>query len=244
MLGWIRVRFQPQTEGGAAIPDLSLLLQASQLGKLLAQTGWVARVVLFILLFFSVFSWAIIFQKYLLFSRIERQTSKFLQLFRSTKGLPEPQAVTMAAEGSPLVSIYVAGYTELQSQVNPHGGLKSLNAIAARMQNASTSEMRMIERWMPWLATTASTAPFIGLFGTVWGVMDAFGQLGEGTASTIRLVAPGMAEALIATAAGLFAAIPALIAYNHFLHHLRELGGRMDSFTAEFVAQIEKQYSK
>lgn len=228
------------------IPDLSLLLQVSQIGKLLAQTGLVARVVLLILLFFSVFSWAIIFHKMLLFSKIERQTSKFLQLFRTAKGLPEPAAVTMAAEGSPLVAIYVSGVTELHSQIgggNPHGRLKSLNAIAARMQNASSAEMRNIERLLPWLATTASVSPFIGLFGTVWGVMAAFAELGAGPASTIQVVAPGMAEALIATAAGLFAAIPALVAYNHFLHHLKELGGRMDNFTSEFVAQVEKQYS-
>ena len=221
------------------------MLAATQLGKLLAQTGWVARIVLLILLGFSLYSWALIFQKLSMFSRLERQTSKFLHYMRSAKGLPEPSAVRTAAEGSPMVPIYMAGYQELQSQLNssnPHGGkVWSLNAIATRMQNAASSEVRAMERYLPWLATTASVTPFIGLFGTVWGVMDAFAGLGQGGASTIRAVAPGMAESLIATAAGLFCAIPAVIAYNHFVHHVREMASRMDGFTVEFVSQIEKQ---
>lgn len=216
-------------------------------GKLLAQTGWVARIVLLILLGFSVFSWALIFQKYRMFTRLERQTAKFLHYLRTAKGLPEPSAVKAAAEGSPLVAVYAAGYQELQSQLNasnPHGGKVSyLNAVTARMQNAAGGEIRGMERYLPWLATTASVTPFIGLFGTVWGVMDAFAGLGEGGASTIRAVAPGMAESLIATAAGLFCAIPAVIAYNHFVHHVKEMASRMDGFTVEFVSQIEKQFS-
>jgi biopolymer transport protein TolQ len=234
------------SEGGGTIPVLDLLLLASPLGKLLAQTGWVARIVLLILLGFSIFSWALILQKLMMFSRLERQTTKFLHYLRTTKGLPEPTAARVAAEGSPLLSIYTAGYQEWHSQMNatnPHGGkVWSLRAITARMQSASGDQVRAMERYLPWLATTASVTPFIGLFGTVWGVMDAFSGLGEGSASTIRAVAPGMAEALIATAAGLFCAIPAVIAYNHFVHHVRELASRMDAFTVEFVSQIEKQF--
>jgi biopolymer transport protein TolQ len=208
----------------------------------LAQTGWVARSVLFLLLFFSLFSWALIFQKLRLFSRIERQMAGFLRAFRAARSLPDPKAV--AGLGSPLESLYAAGHRELSSQLagNPHGRIKSLQAVTTDMQMAAGEEIRKIEKYMPWLATTGSITPFIGLFGTVWGVMDAFSGLGEAGAASLRAVAPGIAEALITTAAGLFTAIPAVMAYNHFLHHIKQLGTRMDNFTMEVAALIEKQY--
>jgi biopolymer transport protein TolQ len=213
------------------------------LQTLLAQTGWVARSVLLLLLFFSLFSWALIFQKLRLFSRLERQTEAFLRSFRVARGLPDPKAA--AQFGSPLAALYDAGYRELSSQLiagNPHGHVKSLPAITNSMQNAAADEVRKLEKYMPWLATTGSVTPFIGLFGTVWGVMDAFSGLGEAGAASLRAVAPGIAEALITTAAGLFTAIPAVMAYNHFLHHIKQLGTRMDNFTMEVAALIEKQY--
>jgi biopolymer transport protein TolQ len=223
---------------------LHLFLQG-QLGTLLAQTGWVARFVLSLLLFFSLFSWALIFQKLRLFARLERQTTIFLRTFRTTRSLPDPKAV--AGLGSPLESLYAAGYRELTSQLsasgaNPQGRVKSLQAVTTDMQMAASEEVRKIERYMPWLATTGSITPFIGLFGTVWGVMDAFSGLGEAGAASLRAVAPGIAEALITTAAGLFTAIPAVMAYNHFLHHIKQFAGRMDNFTMEVAALIEKQY--
>ncbi len=231
---------------GDAVVNLLALAAVGQLGDLLQQTGWVARIVLLILLGFSLFSWAIIFQKYRRFRAIEQQTSQFLQLFRAVERLPNPNSLGTVAANSPLAAIYTAGYRELESQLassNPHGGkLKSLNAVAVSMQLASAEQVRRLERYMPWLATTGSVTPFIGLFGTVWGVMDAFSGLGEAGASSLRAVAPGIAEALVATAAGLFTAIPAVIAYNHYLHHIRELAARMDNFTAEFLASIEKSY--
>jgi biopolymer transport protein TolQ len=233
-------------KGGGTIQLLTLhihLLYQGQLGTLLAQTGWVARVVLLILLFFSLFSWALIFQKWRLFSRLERQTALFLRVFRSGKGLPEPKSV--ASLGSPLESVYAAGYRELAGQIagsNPHGRVKSLQAVTTDMQMAAADEIRKIEKYMPWLATTGSVTPFIGLFGTVWGVMDAFSGLGEAGAASLRAVAPGIAEALITTAAGLATAVPAVIAYNHFLHDIKQFGARMDNFTLEVASLIEKQY--
>ena len=227
-------------------PTISLLASyfyAGQLNNLLEQTGWVARIVLAILFLFSLFSWALIFQKLRLFSRLNRQTAMFLRAFRVSNGLPDPKAV--GSLGSPLEVVYVAGYQELTSQLvggNPHGHVKSLNAVTADMQAAAADEVRKLESYMPWLATTGAVTPFIGLFGTVWGVMDAFSGLGTAGAASLRVVAPGIAEALITTAAGLFTAIPAVIAYNHFLHHIRELGARMDNFTMEVAAMIEKQY--
>ena len=133
----------------------------------------------------------------------------------------------------------------MESQIrsgNPHGKVTSLNAVTVSMQLAAAEEVRKAEKYMPWLATTGSVTPFIGLFGTVWGVMDAFTGLGTAGAASLRAVAPGIAEALITTAAGLFTAVPAVIAYNHFLHDIRDLGARMDSFTMEVVTLVEKLY--
>jgi len=221
-----------------------VLLLVGQLGNLLQQTGWVARIVLAILLIFSLISWALIFQKLLLFGHINRQTARLLRNFRASKALPEPRSLGVAP-GSPLEEVYAAGYRELQNQLagaNPHGKVKSINAVTVGMQLAAAEEVRRVEKWMPWLATTGSVTPFIGLFGTVWGVMDAFAGLGSAGAASLRVVAPGIAEALITTAAGLFTAIPAVVAYNHYLHDIKELATRMDNFTMEVGAQVEKHY--
>src|ERR1700730_2402994 len=232
----------PLSEGGTIRP-LGILLFVGQLSTLLQQTGWVARVVLAMLLLFSLFSWALIFQKSRMFSRMNQQTALFLRIFRSNKTLPDPRQ--MGAGGSPLESLYSAGFREVDNQVrggNPQGKLTSLNAVTVSMQLAAAEEVRKAEKYMPWLATTGSVTPFIGLFGTVWGVMDAFTALGAAGAASLRAVAPGIAEALITTAAGLFTAVPAVIAYNHFLHNIKDLGGRMDGFTLEVAAMIEKLY--
>jgi biopolymer transport protein TolQ len=207
----------------------------------------VARIVLGILLILSVFSWAIILQKSSQFGKIEPQTKRFLQMFRAGRGLPEPNTLRVGASGTPLVAVYQAGYRELEAQLgkgNPGGGrLKNPSAVGVEMQVAAGDEVRALEKGMSWLATTGSVSPFIGLFGTVWGVMDAFAGLGDAGTASLRAVAPGIAEALITTAAGLFAAIPAVIAYNHYLHSIRGLAARMDGFAAEFVAKIETIYS-
>lgn len=239
---------------GETIYSLALILVDSRLTTLLDQTGWVARTVLVILLILSLFSWAIIFQKYGLFGRTESQTSRFLQLYRSGRGMPDPNTLRVGAGGTPMVAVYEAGYRELEAQLgtaNPRapgatggtGRLKNPRAIGVEMQVAAGEEVRHLEKWMSWLATTGSVSPFIGLFGTVWGVMDAFAGLGDAGTASLRAVAPGIAEALVTTAAGLFAAIPAVIAYNHYLARIRSLAQRMDSFASEFVAKIETLYS-
>jgi biopolymer transport protein TolQ len=228
--------------------DIIFLLSALFIGNIfdiLAQTGWVARGVLAILLFFSLISWALIFQKMGLFGRIRRQSDQFLRIFRATKGVANPQGLVNA--GSPFANVYAAGYRELQSQMTGTGNptpqrLKSLQAVTVSMQLASTDEVRRVEKGMSWLATTAGVAPFIGLFGTVWGIIDAFSGLGTAGAASLRAVAPGIAEALVTTAAGLFAAIPALIAYNYFLQDIRDLAQRLDTFANEFTSQIEKTF--
>jgi biopolymer transport protein TolQ len=188
-----------------------------------------------------------IFQKLSLFSRLRRQSDQFLRIFRATRGVANPQA--LASAGSPFANVYAAGYRELQSQVgsqptNPHPPkLKSMQAVAVNMQLASADEVRRVEKGMSWLATTGSVTPFIGLFGTVWGIIDAFSGLSSAGAASLRAVAPGIAEALITTAAGLFAAIPAVIFYNQFLQSIRDLAQRLDSFSLEVAAQIEKAFN-
>jgi biopolymer transport protein TolQ len=234
--------------GGFPISNLAFLIFAGQLQALFQQTGWVARVVLLILLLFSLFSWAIIFQKWSAFSRADSQTKKFLQFFRSARGLPEPNQLKMAASGTTLDAVYEAGYQELQAQmaaVGSHPGAKpkSTSAIGVAMQLASSEQVQQLERRMPFLATTGAVTPFIGLFGTVWGVMDAFAGLGDAGSASLRAVAPGIAEALITTAAGLFTAIPAVIFYNQFLSQIRRTATRMDNFTMEFLSMIESIYS-
>src|SRR5207248_3352149 len=217
---------------------------ATDIMGILQQTGLVARVVLTILLLFSLISWAMIFQKWGMFGRIRRQSNQFLHIFRATRSVANPQA--LASSSSPFASVYSAGYRELQAQVgglsaNPHPPkLKSLSAVTVNMQLASAEEVRRVEKGMSWLATTGSVTPFIGLFGTVWGIIDAFAGLGSAGAASLRAVAPGIAEALITTAAGLATAIPAVIFYNQFLQNIRDLAQRLDNFAMEVTAQDRK----
>jgi biopolymer transport protein TolQ len=203
-----------------------------------------------VLLFLSIFSWALILQKFSQLSGLDNKTARFLQMFRSGRGLADPNTLRAGAGATPLVAVYAAGYREFEAQVggnpraaNAGGKLKNANAVGVEMQVAAGEQVRRLERGMSSLATIASVSPFIGLFGTVWGVMDAFAGLGEAGTASLRAVAPGIAEALITTAAGLFAAIPALIAYNHYLHGIRSLAARMSDFASEFVAKIETLYS-
>ncbi len=188
-----------------------------------------------------------IFQKLGFFGRIRRESNQFLRIFRATRGVANPQA--LASAGSPFASVYASGFRELQSQVgagtgNPssNGKLRSLTAVNVSMQLASAEEVRRAEKGMSWLATTASVSPFIGLFGTVWGIIDAFSGLGAAGSASLRAVAPGISEALFTTAAGLATAIPAVIFYNHFLQSIRDLAGRLDTFAMEVAAQIEKTF--
>jgi biopolymer transport protein TolQ len=232
---------------------LALFLFASPV-TLLQQTTGVARVILGILLFLSVFSWALILQKFSQLSGLDQKTARFLHMFRSGRGLADPNTLRAGAGTTPLVAVYAAGYREFEAQLgtaHAHGAgstatatkLRNASAVGVEMQVAAGEEVRRLEKGMSSLATIASVSPFIGLFGTVWGVMDAFAGLGDAGGASLRAVAPGISEALITTAAGLFAAIPALIAYNHFLHGIRSLATRMSDFASEFVAKIETLYT-
>ncbi|MBS1842396.1 MAG: MotA/TolQ/ExbB proton channel family protein, partial [Acidobacteria bacterium] len=179
-----------------------------------------------------------IFQKLGAFGRVRRESEQFLRIFRATKGVANPQA--LASAGSPFANVYAAGFRELQSQMMPAAGqaapakIKSVQAVTANMQVASAEEIRRVEKGMTWLATTGSVTPFIGLFGTVWGIIDAFSGLGNAGAASLRAVAPGISEALAATAMGAFAAIPAVWAYNRASMRLAPSTVRCDPFTEEF----------
>jgi biopolymer transport protein TolQ len=207
-----------------------------EITNLVYQSGPVAKVVLAVLLFASVFSWAIIVQKYQLMNRARTQSARFQRAFRKASRLQDVAAVAEQFKPSPLVSVFEGGYEELKKQ----GGLRNPVSVQRAMQIASSEELTRLERRLPWLATVGSVTPFIGLFGTVWGIIDAFHGLGTAGAATLRAVAPGISEALITTAAGLFAAIPAVIAYNIFLNNVREFGSRMDDFSLEMMNTIER----
>lgn len=215
-----------------------------------AQTGPVAKLVLTTLAGFSVISWTLMFLKGRQLSRAERQNHLFLTQFRKAQKLGEVQQAAAKAPFSPLAGMFRAGYLELEAQVralqrtggNP-GQIKSLAAVERALQRAIGVESAKLQRFLPFLATTASATPFIGLFGTVWGIMTAFRDIAAKGSTSIVTVAPGIAEALVNTAAGLAAAIPAVIAYNAFLGSLRRHRGIMEDFLLEFLNLTERTFT-
>jgi len=220
----------------------------SSFWTLVRNSGTLAQTVLVILLVFSLISWAIIFRKALFYRQVQRQSLEFYERFRHSSSLSEIYRESEKYPKSPLAGIYRSGYEELSHQVRNTGtnpgstSIRSLNGLERSLQKAATSEMTTLEQSLNWLATTGSVTPFIGLFGTVIGIINAFQGLGEGTSTTIQAVAPGISEALVATAAGLFAAIPAVIAYNHFLGRLKVFGAEMDDFMAELLNLVERSF--
>jgi len=226
---------------------LTVIVQG-EIWQLLANTGLVARIVLFILLAFSVLSWAIIFHKYRSFKAARRDSREFLKIFRQSKKLSDIRASCKSLKASPLVEVFLAGYREIESQAiageNPgKPRIRSLDAVQRALQIAASAELTRLEQWLSWLATTGSVTPFIGLFGTVWGIIDAFQGLGTAGTASLRSVAPGISEALVTTAAGLFAAIPAVVAYNQFVQRIKEFGALMDDFALEFVNMTERHFT-
>jgi len=229
------------------VPPLLLWFQGEPI-QLIANTGLVARIVLLILIFFSVFSWAIIFKKYRAFKQAYRESQDFMKVFRQSKKLSEIRASAEALSSSPLPGVFRSGYREIESQAvyteNPgKPKIRSLEAVKRAMQIAASEELGRMEHWLSWLATTGSVCPFIGLFGTVWGIIDAFNGLGSASTASLQSVAPGISEALVTTAAGLFAAIPAVIAYNHYLQRIKEFGGLLDEFSLEFLNMTERYFT-
>src|SRR5438067_1431631 len=217
-----------------------LALFATDIGNLIAQTGPVAHTVLALLLLFSVLSWSIILSKGTKFRRMRAQSGRFLRAFRKANGrLQDVSAVSEQFKPSPLVSVFEGGFDEYRRQSGA-GSPRNLSAVQRAVQIASSEEMTQMESRLPWLATTGAITPFVGLFGTVWGIIDAFQGLGNAGAATLRAVAPGISAALITTAAGLFTAIPAVIAYNQYMQQIREFGARMDDFGLELLNTVDR----
>ena len=227
----------------AASAVLSLLLQVDLFDYVLHSTP-IGQVVYVILILFSVSSWTIIFSKWSSLRRARKANARFLRAFRKANGL---EAVMVASEQfrpSPLVSVFDFGYTEINRQVQTRGGFSNKAALERSLQLGTNEELARLERNLNWLATTASVSPFIGLFGTVLGIIRAFQMLGSSGGTSLASVGPGISEALFATAVGLFAAIPAAVFYNHFGHILKELGARMDDFSLEFINLAERSFGE
>jgi biopolymer transport protein TolQ len=220
------------------VSQLLSLFVGGEIVDLVQETGVVAKAVLLFLLIFSVVSWAIILSKWRLLRRARVQSGRFVRAFRKAQRLQDVAAVAEQFRPSPLVGVFEGGFDEYRRQ----GGIvRSLLAIQRAMQIAASEEMTRFERNLPWLAITGAVTPFIGLFGTVWGIIDAFHGLGTAGAATLRAVAPGISEALITTAAGLAAAIPAVIAYNLIGGSIRDFAARGDDFALEMLNAVERQ---
>ena len=216
---------------------------------LISESGWVVRAVLFTLLVFSLVSWAIIIYKGLVLHRARAQSDTFLRVFRKSSKFSEVNSVSPQLKASPLVGVFQAGYVEVNQQVRSSPGeggrpvVRSLESLSRSLARAATGEVTRLERRMSFLATTASVTPFVGLFGTTWGIMNAFGEIGRMGSANLAVVAPGISEALITTAMGLFAAIPALVFYNHFSSRVKVLNAMMDDFSLEFLNIVERNFT-
>jgi len=221
-------------------PHWLALVIGGEILDLLGETGPVAKTVLFLLLAFSLLSWAIILSKWSVLRRARVQSGRFLRAFRKAQRLQDIAAVADQFRPSPLVGVFDNGYEEFKRQMGNPGGVRNLLAVQRAMQIANSEELTRFERNVAWLAITGAVTPFVGLFGTVWGIIDAFHGLGTAGAATLRAVAPGISEALITTAAGLAAAIPAVIAYNLIGSSIREFAARGDDFSMEMLNAVER----
>jgi biopolymer transport protein TolQ len=246
---------QLQAQSGSGIDNRS----APGVISLIADSGPVAKIVLVILVMLSIASWGIFLYKWWTFRRATRQSAQFIDVFRRSNKFAEVQAVCRSLEGSPLVGLFQSGYAELTTQLrqssadpgmssNPRPAasrptLKSLSSVDRSLMRASMVEVNKLEQWVSWLATTASIAPFIGLFGTVWGIMSAFLSISQTGSTNLQAVGPGIAEALITTAAGLFAAIPAVLFYNSLTQRVKVFASGMDDFAMEFLNIAERNFT-
>ena len=224
------------------LPHVGGLFLQLSLWDLVQTSGPLPKAVMVILLVFSLLSWSVIFSKWASFRRARAANRSFLRAFRKAPGL---DAVAVASEQfrkSPLVTVFDFGYNEVARQMKSRGSVTNPMALERILQLGMSEEITRLERNMSLLATTAAVSPFIGLFGTVWGIIDAFQQLGTAGATSLRAVAPGISEALITTALGLAAAIPAAIFYNLFGGAIKEFGARIEDFILEFMNLMERGF--
>lgn len=217
-------------------------------------SGAVVQLVLFLLIGFSVASWAIIFTKRRQVRRAERESERFIDIFWDAKNLTAINTASLDLKASPVAQVFRAGYQELvritraKREAAPGDDMSTdlggVENVERAMKRAASQEITKLEKSLTFLATTASAAPFVGLFGTVWGIMNAFRGLSVTQSSSIQAVAPGISEALIATAIGLAAAIPAVMAFNYFADRVRVLGTEMENFASEFLNIAERHFLK
>ena len=213
---------------------------------LILGAGPVVKLVLAILVYFSVVSWAIIFYKFLVIQRAAKASTQFVAFFWATKRLDLIAQDVNNYDHSPLAALFREGYQELlrsqKSADGDEGGgeFRVADNVGRALRRATTLETQRLERYLTFLATTGSAAPFIGLFGTVWGIMDSFRSIGATGSASLAVVAPGISEALVATAIGLVAAIPAVIGYNHFVNKVNIITGEMDNFSQEFINIVQR----
>ena len=215
--------------------------------ELITNAGLVVKLVLLVLVYFSVTSWAIIIYKTLVIHRSTRDSVRFLEFFWAKRRFDAISQGLGDFRNSPLAVLFRDVYQELLQSRRPGdtGGeldvdMGEQERVARVLRRATTSETHRLEKYLAFLATTGSAAPFIGLFGTVWGIMDAFHGIGKSGSASLAVVAPGISEALVATAIGLIAAIPAVIAYNHFLNKVNVLIGEMDNFSQEMLNVVQR----
>ncbi len=217
---------------------------------LFLEAGWMGKIVMFILLGFSIISWAMILLKYQFLRRSERESRAFLTEFRRTKDAQELMKIAETKKYSPLATLFSEGLKEVESIIKTLPGGKVTEddrqmitqEIERSLTIASQDEVVYMERYLAFLGTTGTVGPLLGLFGTVWGIMDAFYGIGLKGSGDIGALAPGLAEALINTTGGLFVAIPAVIAYNYFAEKIKDIATRMDSFSVEFLSYANRTY--
>ena len=229
-------------------------------GDIVLNAGPMVQLVLVVLLLFSVVSWAIIFTKFRLLRRTDKESKRFLKFFWRNKKLSTTFGEARKMKDNPFAEVFRAGYIELgklsKAQSESMEGvsrgditsistdLGGIDNVGRALRQAVTSKITQLEKALPFLATTGNTSPFIGLFGTVWGIMNAFKGIGIKGSASLAVVAPGISEALIATAAGLAAAIPAVVAYNYYINRIRILTAEMENFSDEFLNIVERHFIK
>jgi biopolymer transport protein TolQ len=224
--------------------------------QMVLHAGPMVRFILLLLLFFSVASWAIIFTKYRFIRKARKESTYFLDLFWSRPSLSKAFSASKELRYTPLARVFRAAYAELkkvnksqspspdmesEKGTTPSFDVATVDNIQRALRRAVNAELTALTGALPFLATTGNTTPFIGLFGTVWGIMNAFRGIGLMGSASLAVVAPGISEALIATAAGLAAAIPAVVAYNFFSNKVRILESEMHNFSADFLNLVERQ---
>lgn len=225
------------------LPVPALLLQI-RFSEIISLNKPVSLLVLIFLFVFSILSWTIIFSKWGQLKRARGLNAGFLRSFRKAKSLESMALASEQFKDAPAAYVFGFGYEEVARQVKQGGKLHNKPAVERMLQVGVSEEMSLLEKRLNLLATSAAVSPFIGLFGTVLGIIDAFNQLTSAGAASLRAVGPGIADALFATALGLFAAIPAAIFYNHFGHVLKDIGARLDDFSLEFMNLTERTFEE